>query len=249
MLIQNLPFINKISFKANNDDKIVLKLPELKADTFERTSDKPLYSESTFNTAAENVIESARWDEPKESLTLIVDDNIIGSTVGGVHSVEPTEEMKKILDNSDYQAVAVHSHTPSTSKGYANPISLEDLLMLANHSGLSQVFAINPDGEYSMLKKIAPVEPITFEVYNDCLKKLDNEMVNELPNDLKQRYINLKNELYMPGSMTGRIWTELREIENSDAYKEATVIGTHRFWEKYASSLGLEYKTNYLYLQ
>ena len=249
MFIQNLPFIGKINFKGiNYSSPDSPKLPELKADTFERSQEAPLYSEAVLNAAVELVKESAGSDDPRESLTIISDNNIIGHEIGDIHFVEPSKEMNEIIDMPESKVVAVHSHTPSTESGHANPISLEDLIMLMNKPGIKQVFAVNPKGQYSMLKKVAPTKPVTMEIFGDCLKKLDEEVVDALDDTMKERYLKLEEELHAPGSMTGSVWSEKRELEQTDAYKEGIIRGTHSFWTKYAPALGLMYDTNYEYL-
>lgn len=246
MFVQSLPFVKNIYFKGNVDYR-PSKLPELKSDTFERTTESPLFSNETFNTAIETVKKTALGNEPKESLTLIVNDSVFGHEIGDIHSVQLSEEMENIANSLD-GIVAVHSHTASTDSGLANPVSLEDFVKLVGHSGLERVYSINPSGEYSVLKKVNVDYPITPDIYNDCLDKLDDEVINVLNEDDKAYYLKLLEEKNMPWANTGEVVQKLRDFRESDAFRQATLFGTHNFWVKYASNLGLDYETNYSYL-
>jgi len=243
MLVQRISFVNKLNFKGN-EIKPEFKLPETEEDVFVKSSGYSPFSKETFGKAISTVIPSVLSDDPKESITLIVNDDTFGYNVGDRKSVKMTEEMEQIAKDPEQSVTAVHSHADSFKKGVANPVSVEDLGVLSSRPGLKRIYAVNSKGEYSMLEKTGDYIPSkeTIESYASLIQDLIKQSLSP---EGKEKLAQIEWNLTMD-----------RNDENIKAFDDfivsedmalAEAKGVHKFWQQYAPELGVKYETNYTF--
>ncbi len=236
-------------------------LDSIADDTFQRTLQIPesiikdRIDEKTFNNARNFVMKSINGANPKEGIVIINNGKIVASKVCSAHFGSISgDKILRLAKNPKNNISVIHSH-PKTSYGNTMPISYGDFETLNKYPGLKTMYAIDANGNYSLLRKTRK-EKIS-----------DSAVKNMLKNQYLSGYVNWMNKIddpdcenlvdlykYLKFEFNGtekqklELLDEFSKLQESidDAGYAAGYIDS--FWKKYADKLGVFYETNFLNL-
>lgn len=250
-----LNFNARISFIGSN--KCVKSTIQCEKDSFEKIDFiTPSISKQTFEKARNIVMQSLFDDEPKESIVLIKNNEILFFATGDEFGVDmPDEIMDDILDSGDGGVIILHSHTPEKT-GLTSPLSIADIENLIADDRISSVCAVNNKGEFSIIEK-RPYKhygSILYEIMDErcyagfadlfCGSK-KKEYISFLKslNEMSDMKINEEPEEFLDRMLTAE--------EKLDEYFDyaVTLKGFPKymedFWKNNAADFGFNYYSNF----
>jgi len=218
-------------------------------DIFEKTCKDAVFSQKTFDEAKNIVMQSILSPSPKESAVYIKDDAIIYLTTGDLDGVHIDDNMNKMLSSLRNRIALVHSH-PTKVFGGAMPVSLADFMVLNSCPALRSVYAINADGEYSLLKKagnrrpgflkIITLEDLYWDEFRDYAQKLSCPVAQEF---VETR--SVLNKIGKSDAEKEALYEKFNLIVDDMADKGYGADFVHQFWQKHSMELGVQYETNF----
>ncbi len=227
------------------------------ADSFEkRNFITPHLSKKTFEEARTLVIKSLFDKEPKESIALIKNDEILFHSIGNEFETEiPDKIMDEVLNSGNGNIVIVHSHTPE-STGLTAPLSLTDIENMISNNAIKSICAINNKGEYSIIE----AKPDINYNYGICAamdEKCQAGFVDLFRGEKKKEYIKfLKSLDDIQQTKEGETFDDFL-LRMEDAYNKldeyydyATSLREfpkymENFWKQYAEKFGFKYYSNF----
>ena len=228
------------------------QLRELEQDTFEKMSENATFSKATFEKAKDIVMETITGAKPKESLVYIMDDKIIHHELGDMSSVKITDTMKELLNNPKNRIAVVHSH-PGNFGASTMPVSYQDFASINSYEAARSIYAINKQGEYSLLEKVGKQRPSALKVLNYEVKNYNETNSQELYEKMLYSKFDEIKSLLPENPTEEDLYLAFRLLAEKDpqfasklSYVEMQeALAQHNFWLKYASELGMKYDTNY----
>ncbi len=247
--------ISNISFSSTKRNNLCKK--QYSNDYFEKnnfiSSQLP---KRVYENARDVVMQSLFDKNPKESIVLIREGEILFHSIGNEFEAEISDEvMDDILDSGDGSITIVHSHTPE-STGLTAPLSLTDIGNLIDNNEINCICAVNNKGEYSIIEKIPGRK------YNEATSELiDNKFcagfVKLFKGSKRKEYLNFlkfinenstqkENETY--DDFIERMFTIQDKLD--EYYDYATTLKgfpnyTEDFWKNNAKDFGFRYYSNF----
>ena len=251
----SLNFIPRIHFGSLKRNISLEK--QCSNDCFEKSNFiSPSLSKQVYENAKDIVMQSLFDKNPKESIVLIREGEILFHSTGSEFEAEiPDEVMDDILDSGDDNITIIHSHTPE-STGVTAPLSLADIENLIENDKINCICAVNNKGEDSIIEKMPGKE------YDETTGKvLDNKFcagfIKLFQGGKKKEYLRFlklvnessvqkENETY--SSFINRMFTIQDKLD--EYYDYATTLKdfpkyTEDFWRSYAKDFGFKYYSNF----
>lgn len=201
-----------------------------------------------------SIIKALKNNQPYEKSIITNKNKILSQINGNGNSVAVDTQLKYSRHFKDR-----HGHPDTYMAGCTNPVSLADYRGLFGEYGVNEIKVYNSLGEFSQLTKkrnkfisFLPKKIQDF-LYTKIDKKriskaetdFENVFINLLPENKKQRYLELKGKY----TMTFKESDELYEIQQTLGSNEISAKAVHDFWIKGARKYGVEYSTNFSNLQ
>lgn len=245
--------IETSKFFCDKTSTLSAQLSELTKDTFEKISENAVFSKATFEKAKDIVIETIAGANPKESCVYVMDDKIIHYELGDIDSIHITDTMNALLNNPKNRIAIIHSH-PQNLGPSTMPVSYQDFMAINDCEAARSIYAINKQGEYSLLEKASKQRPSFLKVLNYETKNYNEAGCTKLYEDiLSDRLDEIKSLMPENSILSEDLILVLESLAKKDselASKLSYLAGQealeqHKFWLKYAPELGLKYDTNY----
>ena len=146
----------------------------------------------------------------------------------------------------------VYSH-PGNFGASTMPVSYQDFASINSYEAARSIYAINKQGEYSLLEKVGKQRPSALKVLNYEVKNYNETNSQELYEKMLYSKFDEIKSLLPENPTEEDLYFAFRLLAEKDpqfasklSYVEMQeALAQHNFWLKYASELGMKYDTNY----
>ena len=203
-----------------------------------------------LNYAKERVVEALNSDTPYEHAITInnATNEIMGEFKGNKETVATyvslLDEMKLAWHQKGY--TLVHGH-PAYKNGNTSPLSFTDFQTLISNDNITEIIALNKKGEISRLRKKITYQPLDTPTISNVQIELGKAQIKAFEAKQPARYQQFIKDYLAATNDAKRdsIDKEFTDITNKQDSTNECIRLVQKFWRKTASSLGLEYFTNY----